>query len=416
MAKITGITFDYASIRTEASNTDNFPTTWAADGHQYSFGGDGFGWGNNLASKVSWGAFRIEGDFNNYTGHDVYVGPNGGQASIIGKTHQQPMIRQGILYAWLTPGSNVAGFDESRLYKSIDFGLNWVDTGVSFNRLTHGINHMGFIQYGQDHAGPAEVDGYYYFTCVENQQSTNLIGLQTPGNIFLLRVPISNVENQASYEWFTGDSTTPTWGTMANRTSTYTELAGLGSFPQLQYVTGLKRYTLWLQWDGTNKQGPGSSNLLLLEAPEPWGPWTEVDRSTNWGGPNGIEDTVFQWQLMPKWERTNGVDFTLLFTGTSTNDAFRTLNGSFVIDSAVDVFTKTELADMRKDIQKIDGPINATKIEINKALEAMEKDYQANVKTSYSTVIDAATLITFTDKEKQKLRRAWLKKQSELGG
>jgi len=326
---ITGLTVNFASKNELAQGSDNWPTTWADDGHQYAFWGDGAGFGGpDPDSDVLLGAARIEGDHDSYTGINVNGGVDSENPSTLGgKTHQQPIFRAGVLYFWQTPGSGATGFSDSNLWKSSDYGATVTKNIVEFSLAVHGISHMGFVQYGQDHAGPAEDAGYFYLTCIEVQQSSNLLGLQTPANIFLLRVPVGEVETLGSYEWFTGlDDGDPTWGAIGSRAAVHTDASGFGPFVQVQYVTGLARYVMWAEYGG------GTSDLVLLEAPEPWGPWTEVDRINAFGNAEiGLAETIFQWQLAPKWERNGGIDFTLIFSGTGENDSWNTVDGSFTV-------------------------------------------------------------------------------------
>ena len=49
---IIGIEFDFASHRRLASGSDNWPMTWADDGHQYTAWGDGGGFGGSNSCVV----------------------------------------------------------------------------------------------------------------------------------------------------------------------------------------------------------------------------------------------------------------------------------------------------------------------------------------------------------------------------
>jgi len=43
-----------------------------------------------------------------------------------------------------------------------------------------------------------------------------------------------------------------------------------------------------------------------------------------------IEPTVFQWNFAPKWFRDGGRSFTLIFSGTDSNDSWNTVDGTFI--------------------------------------------------------------------------------------
>ncbi len=64
----------------------------------------------------------------------------------------------------------------------------------------------------------------------------------------------------------------------------------------------------------------------MAEAPQPWGPWTDFYRDVFFPQ---IDTSVFQWNFAPKWFRNSGREFTLIFSGTGTNDSWNTIDGVF---------------------------------------------------------------------------------------
>jgi hypothetical protein len=42
-----------------------------------------------------------------------------------------------------------------------------------------------------------------------------------------------------------------------------------------------------------------------------------------------LEQSLFQWNFAPKWFRNGGRDFTVIFSGTGSNDSWNTLDGTF---------------------------------------------------------------------------------------
>jgi hypothetical protein len=82
----------------------------------------------------------------------------------------------------------------------------------------------------------------------------------------------------------------------------------------------------------TNQHGPGSGNaaaqslLTMAEAAQPWGPWHVFHHAQFLPQ---IERTVFQWNFAPKWFRNGGREFTLIFSGTESNDSWNTIDGTF---------------------------------------------------------------------------------------
>jgi hypothetical protein len=72
---IEGIKIDWSTLEQQAQGSDNWPITWADDGHQYTSFGDGGGFGGtNQDGRVSLGVARIEGGSSNYKGINIWGG------------------------------------------------------------------------------------------------------------------------------------------------------------------------------------------------------------------------------------------------------------------------------------------------------------------------------------------------------
>jgi hypothetical protein len=93
----------------------------------------------------------------------------------------------------------------------------------------------------------------------------------------------------------------------------------------VSYNSGLKRYLLCTEHGATHL-----SRFGLFDAPEPWGPWTTVEYNDAWGVGH-VPATVFHWVIPTKWMSADGISFTLVFSGTKTNDSFNTVRGRFVV-------------------------------------------------------------------------------------
>jgi len=328
-ALITGVSFNDASHRREAQGSDNWPLTWSDDDNQYAFWGDGGGFGGTEADgRASLGVARIEGTGQGYRGVNRYGGKDGECQSLInGKAHGAPLSIGGVLYAWITPASGAAGFDEFTLYRSNDKGCTWTRLDVTFAQARDHISYGSFVQFGKDNS--AAPDAYLYTVAIEAADTSSLDIVQRPGRIMLVRVPALAIEDRAAYEFFAGlDSTgQPEWSAdPANRIAIYEDSDGVGPFPQMALVPGLNRMVY------TNQHGSGSgvvaaqSLLTMAEAPHPWGPWTVFfhDRFQP-----ALERSVFQWNFAPKWFSNGGREFTLVFSGIGANDSWNTIDGVF---------------------------------------------------------------------------------------
>jgi hypothetical protein len=328
-AVITGVTFDASSHRLEAQGSDNWPLTWSDDDNQYAIWGDGGGFGGSETDgRASLGVARIEGDGAGYTGVNRYGGKGGEcQSSINGKAHGAPLSIGGVLYAWITPASGAAGYEEFTLHRSSDKGCAWTQLDVSFVRASDHISYGSFVQFGKDNA--AAQDAYVYTVATEITATSSLAIVQRPGRVMLVRVPAMSIEDRGAYEFFAGldGSGEPQWSAnAADRSAIYEDSAGVGPFPQMSLVPGLDRMVY------TNQHGSGSgveasqSLLTMAEAPRPWGPWTVFFNDLF---VPEIEHSVFQWNFAPKWFRNGGREFTLVFSGTGANDSWNTIDGAF---------------------------------------------------------------------------------------
>jgi hypothetical protein len=328
-AVITGVTFDASSHRREAQGSDNWPLTWSDDDNQYAFWGDGGGFGGSENDgRASLGVARIEGSGQDYRGVNRYGGQNGEcQSRIDGKAHGAPVSVGGVLYAWITPASGAAGYDEFTLYRSSNKGCAWTRLDVTFARSSDHISYGSFVQFGKNNS--AAQDAYLYTVATEVADPSSLDIVQRPGRVMLLRVPALAIEDRGAYQFFAGlDSTgQPEWSsTAADRFAIYEDSDGVGPFPQMILVPGLQRMVY------TNQHGSGSgaaasqSLLTMAEAPHPWGPWTVFfhDRFAP-----ELEHSVFQWNFAPKWFRNGGREFTLVFSGVGDNDSWNTIEGVF---------------------------------------------------------------------------------------
>jgi len=328
-AVITGVTFKTASHRRAAQGSDNWPATWSDDDHQYAVWGDGGGFGGTESDgRASFGVARIEGDGQTYHGVNRFGGRKGAcRSTITGKGHGAPISIRGVLYVWITPGAGAQGYKRFVLHRSRDKGCTWTRLGVAFVRARDHISYGSFVQFGRDNTSAR--DAYVYTVATEVTDISTLRIVQRPGRVMLVRVPAATIEDRGTYQFFAGldSSGEPRWSAdPAKRRPIYQDAAGVGPFPQMTFVPGLDRMVY------TNQHGSGSGNaaaqslLTMAEAPNPWGPWHVFHRARFFPQ---IERTVFQWNFAPKWFTNGGRNFTLIFSGNESNDAWNTIDGTF---------------------------------------------------------------------------------------
>jgi len=219
-------------------------------------------------------------------------------------------------------------------------------TGDMSDRVAYG----GFVQFGKDNQ--SAIDNFVYTVAVKPTQTQNVLYLQKPGEIILIRVPRISIEGRGAYEFFAGLDTNgqPTWSkSAADKKPIISDPDGVGTFPQIVYVPEVKRFVYTNQYgDGTTTEDPidhqiyPAGNLALLymaQSANIWGGYKQVYKN-RFQPPTPshtpvVDVTLFQWNFAPKWFRNrtaSSLDFTITFTGTgSKNDSWNTIDGSFTL-------------------------------------------------------------------------------------
>ena len=315
---------DWDTLEWHAGGSDNWPITWAADDHQYTSWGDGGGFGgSNQEGRVSLGVARIEGDWDDYRGYNVWGGLNGeNPATFEGKSYGI-LALQGRLYKWVSPGSDYHNYREARLAVSTDYGATWKNEEWAFTQEDK-IVLPTFLQFGQDYSGAR--DSFVYIYAIRLQDARQL-QVQKPGQVDLMRVQTRSLIDKEAYQYFSGvdEDGRPIWDTdPANRRPVFENPQGVGWNVSVIYNAGLGRYLL-----ATEHSRSFEGNLSLFDAGEPWGPWTTVGYYNQWedAGRN------FFWNFSNKWTSDDGKEFTLIYTGIGESDAWHSVRGSFIVDS-----------------------------------------------------------------------------------
>lgn len=322
---ITGVLFNNASIRTLAGGSDNWPISWAPDGHQYTTWGDGSGFGTSDSTRVSIGMGRVEGDKNNYIGVNIAGGNNAPcPAPFTGKS-EGILALGNSLYLWRNgDGSNTDAFRFSELRRSDDLACTWPFTGVVFSKTggdftgtDEGFFSLTFLQFGQGYTATRDNYVYMYAPEIIDRSHWNV---QKPGRIALVRVDRALIEQKAAYEFFTGldINGNPTWtNVIAARRPVWEDPNGTHRM-SASYNAALNRYLL------TTMTVDRIGRFSLYDAPEPWGPWTLVlneQNTTRWGS------NVIAYHFSNKWLSPDGKSFVIVYT---KDDRWATIEGSFI--------------------------------------------------------------------------------------
>ena len=330
---IAGVEFDFSTHRRLAPGSDNWPTTWADDGHLYSAWGDGGGFGGtNSQGRVLLGIARIEGGPTDYTGTNIWGGIAPGKPAQFGGKSYGILSVAGILYMWVAPQPN-PHLDHSQIAVSKDHGATWQLAEWKFPFENH-LTVPTFLNFGRDYAGAR--DGYVYSYYIHpawgpgkaTKTTAHTFDVHQPGKIYLSRVPKDAILDRARYEFFVGKdrSGAPAWSTdLTKKQPIFEDHNGVGWNVSVSYNPGLKRYLLTTEHTETH-----TGKLGLFDAPEPWGPWTTVAYEETWGAGH-VEVSTFYWNFPSKWLSSAGTQFTLVFTGKNTNDSWNTVAGRFVL-------------------------------------------------------------------------------------
>jgi len=317
------VEFEFGTHVRQASGSDNWPLTWAANGHQYTSWGDGGGFGgNNINGRVSLGVARVEGERTDHTGTNVWGGKDPENPAQFGGKSYGILSLDGVLYMWVSPGSGVTNYEEARLAWSKDHGATWTLSEWAFTDAD-AIVLPAFLQFGKDYAGAR--DEYVYTYAIHLMENEDL-KVQIPGQIDLMRVPRGSILARSSYEFFAGlrAAGSPSWTEeYARREPVFEDPNGVGWTVSVSHNAGVGRYLLMTEHDESFK-----GNLGIFDAPEPWGPWTTVDYLDGFAVP-GDRASAFYWNFSNKWLSEDGKSFVLVFTGVGENDSWNLVEGTF---------------------------------------------------------------------------------------
>lgn len=324
---IIGISFNDPSERVLAPGSDNWPLTWAANGHQYTTWGDGGGFeGSDKLGRASIGVARIEGSKDDYQGFNIAGGADSPCPDPFTGKSEGILAIGNTLYLWRNgDASATSSFKFSRLYRSSDLGCSWTFTGVEFSKANgdfsgadEGFFSPAFLQFSQGYAGAR--DNYVYIYAPEIIDPGHW-DLQKPGRITLMRVDKASINNKSAYSFFVGvDQNGAAFWTsdISARKPVWKTINGTHRMA-VSYNAPLKIYLL------TTMTVDRSGYISIYDAPEPWGPWTKAFEEKNedrWGGKAVI------FTFANKWLSSDGKDFVIVHT---KDDRFASLEGTFLL-------------------------------------------------------------------------------------
>lgn len=284
-----------AEIVRKAPGGDNWPITWADDDQLYTAYGDGRGFEPFVPEKLSLGFCRVSGPPDGFAGTNLRAasleasgdGAKGRKASGL-------LSVRGVLYLWARNTGN------SQLAWSNDHGATW---SWADWRFTESFGCPSFLNFGRDYAGARDDFVYVY--------SPDREDAYTRGDRFVLaRAPVGRLAERGAWEFFVrlNERSEPVWSRDVHERGAVFERPGGCYRCSVSYHAGLQRY-LWCQ------TGPGEAPRFaggfgVFDAPEPWGPWTEVFWTESWDvGPGETQ------HLPTKWMEADNRTIHLVFSG-----------------------------------------------------------------------------------------------------
>ncbi len=293
--EIAGAWFDPISdVRCDAIGSDNWPVTWADDGHLYTAYGDGWGFEPRTDRKLSQGFARIEGGPNNFVGVNIRspTGESEGDGPVAIKASGLLFVDE-TLYLW---ERNVG---EAQLAWSPDRARTWK---FGF-RLPKNFGSPSFLNFGRDYSGARDDFVYVY-----SQDGAS--AYQVDDRILLARVPKRQIRKRKAYEFFAGTDSTgrPRWS------KKFSERTGVFTYPgrclrvEVVWNADLGRYVMALGFDFKGGWG-------LFAAPEPWGPWETLFFTHRWD-----QGDTHGYRLPTKWIEDQGRTLHLVYSGIDDSE------------------------------------------------------------------------------------------------
>ena len=161
------------------------------------------------------------------------------------------------------------------------------------------------MNFGQNNANAR--DEYVY--AVSSDQWDN------GSNLRLGRVPADSIMRRDAWEWVCSfvPSREPAWSHDLDESIPVLSLHRWLGIPEMVYLAGIRRYLL-LTWRlHADFSGDDGTDLIVLEAPEPWGPFSLVHFEEYW---EGKAFNPYCPRVPLKWTDADGITGWLQFSGS----------------------------------------------------------------------------------------------------
>lgn len=164
---------------------------------------------------------------------------------------------------------------------STDHGGDWTTPGKPFPAP---LGNLSWVIRGRGGFSP---DGYVYAIATEREFNASrlVVGRSLPG--------IADMTDPSRWQWltgFTGQDRAPVFSSSLTAAVPAVSWASHITYPQMAYDSPLHRYLLTFTYSYANAPPAiwrNGSELVILDAPHPWGPFTFVAGEPNFGASNG---------------------------------------------------------------------------------------------------------------------------------
>ncbi len=317
---IKAVSWDTSSMVQFGPGSDQWPMTWADDGHIYAGWGDGWGWTQRDEKKRSLGITRIVGLPPNLEGEDIYgVGP--GQS--FGKPDALIAYDQRLHLFWTNGDSKYE--NDTYTAVSVNGGQTW---SLGNERLFYfapaGFRVRGVLQYGQGYAGAK--DDHIYVYC----------GINRHPDIYLARVHKDQLFNAVAYQWFVYVDVKgkPFWTQdFSRKAAVFHDNNAYLWHVSVCYHEGIDQYLLTKPHFGrgdnrTAVRAPHThiSNFGMFAGATPWGPWTTVVYEEDFLD----EHVKFNYIIPTKFISAQENEFWLAWSGWPEYDNVSFMKGKFL--------------------------------------------------------------------------------------
>lgn len=266
---------------------DTWDSTWLANNNVYLQNNDGYGWGSGNTGRHDC-ISQLNGTPEtplSISGSNLNPGTIGnflGGTYSTGTYEVDGVLYHNVCYSQQVPGAWV--FHHTSIIKSTDGGATWTnhlgqtntlppDSATSSMFPDDRISDVDFVKYGQGGTSPN----------IDNAQTYVYLFAPSkcPGDdYYMCRIKRTDLPSldKSKIQYYTGGDgmSDSNWSIDSSKAASIYHAVGQCLPGGMVYNYGLQRYILTPANSDSWASPTVDSTLYILEAPQPWGPWTKV--------------------------------------------------------------------------------------------------------------------------------------------